>query len=556
MRSETAATVGSVSLWHWFCPQDLSVDDSSDIGPGTSRGRTRRLWGSVGGTKAHGVPMALEYKAHPGGYHDAAEIGAKGSRSRAGRGGWCAVVLALTLVPGRAPAQGQEPPTLTLPRVVVVGVDTLRVGGAKTALPLPKPVEVEPLIPEPIASTPAAPLSELPRSKPLSVFISLAGGASRSLDWRASAEWFVNESRWAARAARGASHDPRYGLGSWWREEVSVSGGGRARIGGWWQRVGYRSADGPEQLSLARPWIEWRGTVRARAGWAGGSRGDSWPDAWWMEAELPLSRGLSVRFDGQTDACLAARGVWSLGQGSWQAELGLGSMLPDEGSAEWLAEARGLLELGEAATISIAGRRRAVFHDAFSLLSGNPYAGEALGGWSWAELREEAEVSAEGCLGGVSAQAYAGAWRTEGHPQWRSSTTLARVDAKGSFFGAHLGWSAELVEGRAQATWYLSDVAGQAERLFHTPSYQWLTRLQSQLDPVELALELEGIGPREFGEADLESCVLLTIEVGIPLNDFVTVITRGTNLLDDDYALWAGYPMPGARVLFGVDVSF
>jgi hypothetical protein len=488
-------------------------------------------------------------------------IGSSKKRARQARAASCLLksLASLALIGAtvaRVWAQGEEPPELALPRVVVVGVDTLRIDGVKADLPVLQATSLRPLVVHRSAAAPAAAVTAVAAGSSPSFLFSVVGGGARTFDWRVGAEGRVGETHWSARARRAASHDSNWGRGAWWEEEVVASGGGELGAGVRWGRLGYRSRDdGSHRVTVARPWVEWRGAAHLRAGWAGASREDAWRDVLWVDAEAPLHRRLLLRAEGRTRAGIAACANGQLESGRWSLAIGLGSLVRDDGDVEWLAEARGLLGLERASTVWIAGRRRAVFHDPYSLLSDAPYTSGAGDGWTWAELREEGELGVMLSRGPLDGSVTAGVWRGKDHPQWESEQHCVPVKAEGGVLGLLLRWRAGIFEGEGSVARLFSDVVGQERALDYTPVYRWSTRLGVRLGRGEFAAQADGAGSRSSQGADLDAFARAGFEARVRFNENVSLTIQGANLLGEEYELWEGYPMPGARIVAGLEVN-
>ncbi len=467
----------------------------------------------------------------------------------------CALLPVLIVAAGGAWAQGEPPPELALPRVVVVGVDTLRIGGVKADLPVLESTRLRPLVARRTGAAPIGARTGAASRVTPSILVSVVGGPSRTLDWHVGGEQHLGGSNWSVRARRATSRDGDWGLGSWWGEEVAGSGGGRARAGLRWRRLGYRSGDGVQRVTTARPWVEWCGRARLRAGWAVGSRKGSWRDVWWADTEVPLHEELLVRVQGQRRAGMAARASGQFGWDTWHLHMSLGLLARDDGDVQWLGEGRGLIDVGDAGTVWVAGRRRALFWDPHSLLMDAPYTTEVEDGWTWAEVREEAELGIAFSRGPVGGEASAGAWRGRDHPQWESERRCERVEARGGILGLRVTWRRGIVETEGSLARLFSDVVGQAEGLHYTPTYRWSTRVRVRLGRGEFAVLSDGAGSRPAGARDLESFAQAGFEARVRLTTTVSITARGTNLLDEEYQLWEGYPEPGSRIVAGFDIN-
>jgi hypothetical protein len=467
-----------------------------------------------------------------------------------------AVPVLVTLAFAGAWAQERPPPELTLPRVTVVGVDTVRISGVKAELPV---IGSMPLAPLPAWRAEGVPIAawtstgESGRGR--SLLVSAMAGPARTLYWHVGGEQRQDGLYWSARASRAASREADLGLGSWWRERVAASGGGQAHADLRWQRLGYRSHDRIERVTMARPWVEWSGHARARVGWAGGSREGSWRDAWWVDAELPLRRDVRLTAQGQTRAGVAACATGDVVSDVWQLHMGVGSLVTDDGEVEWLAAGRGCLQVAEASSVWMAGRRRAVFREPYSLLLDGPYTAEEEDDWSWTELREEAELGAAFSYGLVEGEACAGAWRGWDHPQWESEQRCVRVDAKGATLGLRARWRAGVLQAEGTVARLFTDVIGQEERLYYTPNHRWSVRVGVHLGPAEFAVLADGAGARPTGSGELGSFVRAGFEAYVRLTTGVSLTARGTNLFDEDYELWEGYPMPTSRLVVGIEIN-
>jgi hypothetical protein len=466
------------------------------------------------------------------------------------------VVLLIGAVMCEARAQRREPPELSLPRVVVVGVDTLRIGGVKASLRPPQAMPLRPLVPKRRLVPPATGTTQqLGQARPHAE-LSLVCGPQRTIRWRLGADAHVGNAHWAGLVGRVCSRDNGWGLGSWWREEFMGSGGGALRSVVRWERIGLRARNGQRVVTVARPRIEWRGKGSVRAGWVGaGERDEGWKEMWYLEGEVPLARGVRLHGSGHGGAGAAIGLLGHIRGDTWGLSVGPGIFMPDGPDVDWLGEARTWMNVQGEALLTVAGRRRAVVHEPASLLQMCPYAEKAPNAWAWGELRDEAEVGFVARAGPVQVELGGGAWRSRDRPQWESPDTCTAVDGDGSWVSGAMTWNSGILGVRATARRNFSAVDTQEEGLHYLPAHDWSVRVAVRALGVELAAAANGVGSRALAVGNLDPYVALGVEARASVTRYLDLILRGANLLEEDYEVWEGYPAPGATMTVGVDLT-
>ncbi len=452
-------------------------------------------------------------------------------------------------------AQGREPPELSLPRVVVVGLDTLRLGGVKASLRPPQAMPLQPLVPRRRLAPPATgTTNELGRAQPHAE-LSLACGPQRTVRWRLGADAQMGNARWAGLIGRASSRDNGWGLGAWWREEFMGSGGGALRSVVRWERTGLRASNGQRVVMTARPRIEWRGEGSVRAGWVGaGERDGDWKSIWYVEGEVPLGRILRLRGSGhgRTGATIGVLG--HIHGDTWGLSAGPGIFAPEGRAVDWLGEARAWMKVQGEALLTVAGRRRAVAHDPASLLQLCPYTEEAPNEWAWGELRNEAEMGLVARAGPVHVELGGGTWRSRDHPQWESPDTCTAVNGEGSWLAGAATWHSGVLDVQATARRNFSAIDTQEEGLHYLPAHDWSVRVAVRVFGVELATAANAVGSRR-AIGHLDPYVVLGAEARASVTRHLDLIFRGANLLEEEYKVWEGYPAPGATMAVGVDLT-